>query len=225
MSWIALGLLGGVVGLDATSFPQMMLSRPIVAGALVGLVLGHPAAGLLVGGVLEAFALVILPFGAARYPESGTAAAAAAAAYIVASEATLDYRALLLTVVFALAWEQIAGASVVFTRRINERLVRGPAGDGRLPAALVERRHLLAMGIDFVRGSWAVLLGTMLGSLLLRLFDPIFGISGPISVRLVTVAAAVMIASLIPLFGGLRERWLSLAAGVLCGLLLLMLLK
>jgi hypothetical protein len=60
------------------------------------------------------------------------------------------------------------------------------------------------MGIDFVRGSWAVLLGTMLGSLLLRLFDPIFGISTTLSLRLVTVAAAVMIASLIPLFGGVR---------------------
>ncbi|HWV56262.1 MAG TPA: PTS sugar transporter subunit IIC, partial [Longimicrobiales bacterium] len=74
-------VLGGFIGLDATSAPQLMISRPIVAATLSGLAFGHPAEGMLLGVILEAFSLVILPVGAAKYPESGTAAAAAAAAY------------------------------------------------------------------------------------------------------------------------------------------------
>jgi mannose PTS system EIIC component len=65
---LAIMLLGGFVALDATSFPQVMISRPLVAGALTGFVLGDPVAGALVGGLLEVFHLSVLPIGAARYP-------------------------------------------------------------------------------------------------------------------------------------------------------------
>ncbi len=223
MNWLALGLLGGVVGLDATSFPQVMLSRPIVSATLTGLLFGRPAAGLLVGALLEAFALLILPFGAARYPESGTAAAAASAAYAGTTDLVNNHQALLLAVVFALAWEQVAGASVIFTRRLNERLVQARSEQSALTAAQVQRRHFLAIGFDFLRGAWAVLVGTMLGTLLLRVLDPLFELSDALSARLLTVAGAVMIAAMLPLFGGARARWLPLLAGIVCGSLILFL--
>ena len=76
-----IALIGGMVGLDATSFPQAMISRPLVAASLTGMLLGHPVAGIALGAVLETFALVVLPVGAARYPETGTAAVSAAAAF------------------------------------------------------------------------------------------------------------------------------------------------
>ena len=223
MNWLALGLLGGVVGLDATSFPQVMLSRPIIAATLTGLLFGEPAAGLLLGAVLEAFALIILPFGATRYPESGTAAAAATSAYAATTDLVNNHQVLLLAVVFALVWEQIAGVSVIFTRRINERLVRAREGSAPLTAQEVQQRHLLAIGIDFVRGAWAVLIGGMFGRILLRLMDPMFALGDEISVRLLSVAGAVMIASLLPLFGGMRARWVPLVAGLACGSLILFL--
>jgi mannose/fructose/N-acetylgalactosamine-specific phosphotransferase system component IIC len=223
VNWLALGLLGGVVGLDATSFPQMMLSRPLVSATLTGLLFGRPAAGLMVGAILEVYALLILPFGAARYPESGTAAAAAASAYAAATDLANNHQALLLAVVFALAWEQIAGASVIFTRRINERLVRGRVGSAPLSAEQVSQRHLLAIAIDFVRGAWAVLIGSMLGRILLSITDPLFALSDEVSARLLSLAGAVMLASLLPLFGGLRNRWLPLLAGLVCGSLIVFL--
>jgi hypothetical protein len=37
------------------------------------------------------------------------------------------------------------------------------------------------------------------------------------------VAGAAMLGSALPLFGGLRQRWLSLSLGILCGSLLLLL--
>jgi mannose/fructose/N-acetylgalactosamine-specific phosphotransferase system component IIC len=75
----ALLVWGTVVGLDLVSVAQSMIARPVVAGAVAGLLLGDPAAGLRVGVLLELFALDVLPIGAARYPDYGPATVAAAA--------------------------------------------------------------------------------------------------------------------------------------------------
>ena len=71
---VPLALLGGLLGLDVVSFPQAMISRPLVAATLAGAIGGNAMAGLLVGAVLEFVALETLPFGASRYPEWGSAA-------------------------------------------------------------------------------------------------------------------------------------------------------
>ena len=54
---LPLVLLGGVLALDATSVGQFMFSRPLVAGALAGWVVGDAALGLSVGVVLELYLL------------------------------------------------------------------------------------------------------------------------------------------------------------------------
>src|SRR5690606_8090213 len=100
MNVLPVALWGGMVGLDAASFPQVMISRPLVAATVTGLLAGRPADGLLLGVILEAFALLILPVGAARYPESGTGAVAAAGAYLAAAPPELDAAPLLSAVVF-----------------------------------------------------------------------------------------------------------------------------
>src|SRR5918997_423225 len=66
-------LLGAVLGLDVVSFPQAMISRPIVAATVAGAFVGEPSSGLLIGVVLELIALDTLPLGASRYPEWGSA--------------------------------------------------------------------------------------------------------------------------------------------------------
>jgi mannose/fructose/N-acetylgalactosamine-specific phosphotransferase system component IIC len=68
---LLLGLWGVFVGLDMASVAQTMVSRPLVAGFVAGLIVGDPASGLLMGVVLEFFALEVLPVGAARYPDYG----------------------------------------------------------------------------------------------------------------------------------------------------------
>ncbi|HRN52954.1 MAG TPA: PTS sugar transporter subunit IIC, partial [Gemmatimonadaceae bacterium] len=64
---LPLAVLGAVLGLDVVSFPQAMISRPIVASTLAGAMLGHPERGLVMGVALEFFALESMPFGASRY--------------------------------------------------------------------------------------------------------------------------------------------------------------
>ena len=41
---LPLALLGGMLGLDVVSFPQAMISRPLVAATLAGALVGDPGA-------------------------------------------------------------------------------------------------------------------------------------------------------------------------------------
>lgn len=223
MTWLWLALIGGIVGLDATSFPQAMLSRPLVAGALAGLVFHRPLEGMLVGAVIEIFDLPNLPVGAARYPDSGTATVAAVGALGFAGLPPMHPGAFLLAVVFSLLWEYVTGLSTVFERHLNERLMLPRHDPQRMTDRSVEALHLLSTLLDFVRAAGLVLLGGFIGALLLpRIVNdwhgPLMLSSGSIA-----VAAAMMLASAIGLFGGLRERRLLFLSGALCGSLLLLL--
>ncbi len=222
ISWLTVAVVGALVGLDSTAFPQAMFSRPLVAGTLGGLAFGHPFQGLLVGAALEVFALIILPVGAARYPEAGTGAVAAAAACVEAGPFRPAAVLLLLAVVFGLAWERVAGFSVILLRRENERLV---ARDAREPpgAEDVERRHLGAMAIDLLRGALIALAGSLVGSLLLRLLGPLWALGAATAEGLLAVALTGMAAAALPLFGGFRDRRVVFVAGLVCGSLLLLL--
>lgn len=217
MTWIAVAVLGGFVGLDATSFPQVMISRPIVTGALTGALFGRPAEGLVIGFVMEAFALIILPVGAARYPESGTATVAATSAYMHVAAPGLAPGIVALAVALGLGWEWLAGVTVVLHRRSNGRILLRQGG---VPARQLERRHLAAMTMDFVRGATVSLSGGLLGYGLLALAAPLWGLPPEPTLAVLAVLAAAMVGTAVPLFGGVRARKVALAAGIGVGLVL-----
>lgn len=216
MAWLPVGLLGGLVGLDATSFPQAMISRPLIAGTLTGLLFGRPVEGAVIGFLLELFALITLPIGASIYPESGTACVAATGAYLSVVPAGLDPGYLVLTLAFALAWERATALTVVLQRRANGRLL---IRVGAMAAEKLERRHLAAMTADFLRGAAVTLAGGLLGLSLLRLLGPHWGLPADVTARLLTVVGAAMVGTAVPLFGGLRARRLAVTAGVATGIL------
>ncbi len=56
-------VVGGVMGLDRTAAGQFMISQPIVAGPLIGWMLGDMTAGLVIGGALELIWVLDLPVG------------------------------------------------------------------------------------------------------------------------------------------------------------------
>ncbi|MHB0963068.1 MAG: PTS sugar transporter subunit IIC [Gemmatimonadaceae bacterium] len=117
---IVLTGLGAVVGLDFVSFPQAMLSRPIVAATLAGAICGNTAAGLLAGVLLECFALETMPFGASRYPEWGPASVAAGAvAAVPGADTELIARTLPFAVLAGLAGAMIGGQTLVWLRQFN----------------------------------------------------------------------------------------------------------
>ncbi len=116
-------LLGAIVGLDVVSFPQAMISRPIVAATASAALGGHPGLGLALGATLELIALEMLPFGASRYPEWGSASVVGGA--IIAGTPgqtitpTVTSSALVLAVLAALATAWIGGWTMVVLRRLN----------------------------------------------------------------------------------------------------------
>ncbi|MEO6068011.1 MAG: PTS sugar transporter subunit IIC [Gemmatimonadales bacterium] len=141
MTWIqAIGLLlvGTAAGLDLVSGPQVLLARPIVAGTLSGLVLGDVTSGILVGGILELYALEVLPVGAARYPDHGPGTVGAV--WLTVQTGTL---AAAFGVLLALALAELGGYSLIALRRLNGRaLVRAaPALDRGEPHAASQLQH------------------------------------------------------------------------------------
>ncbi len=216
-TWVTVGLLGGLVGLDTTSFPQAMISRPLIAGTLTGAVFGRPFEGVMVGFVLEAFSLLILPAGAARYPESGTAAVAATSAYIAVAPVTLSPGLLALVVAFGLTWEWMAGGTVVLLRRGNGEML---LEEGGVAARELERRHLTAMTLDFVRGGLVTATGGLIATGLLQLLAPAWALGGRATLAVLAALTAAMVGTAVPLFGGIRSRGYALAAGLAVGFLL-----
>ncbi len=219
-TWLAVALLGGVVGLDATSFPQAMISRPLVAGTLAGALVGRPILGMVIGFIMEAFTLVILPIGAARYPESGTATVAAVAAYAAAVEPALEAGPLTVIIAFALAWEWVSGETVVLQRRTNGRFL---TADGAVSPTKLERRHVAAMTMDLGRGATLAVGGGLLGWGILVLTAGHWALSRPLTLSILAVLAAAMVGTTLPLFGGARARRWALGLGVTAGALLVLL--
>jgi PTS system mannose-specific IIC component len=149
---IPLALLGGILGLDVVSFPQAMISRPLVASTLAGALIGQAPSGLLLGAALELIALETLPFGASRYPEWGSAAVVGGA--IFASHPSHPAGAMTLATLSALATTWIGGWTMVKLRQLNARW----AGQKReaLEAGArgsVVSLQLQGMTADFFRGS------------------------------------------------------------------------
>lgn len=209
-----LALLGGVVALDTTSVGQFMLSRPLVAGVLAGAVLGDPAEGLLVGGVLEVLHIMIFPIGGGRFPEAGPASiVAVAAAAAVGGEPTA---ALATGILLGVVWSHLGGLSVGLQRRLNGQIAPDPFAGPLSPGGVV-RHHLAAIGLDFLRGVVLTLTGVATAGLV----GPVLGGAWPLgnvpTAGLLLVTAAVPLGILLRSFGGFRRRGLLFAAGLAVG--------
>ncbi len=167
-AWALVAFVGGIVGVDAASLGQAMVSRPLVAATLGAWVFGRPEDGLILGVALELFELCILPVGAARTPEGGTGALAAGAAYAAAAPAGIAPVPLALALTFGLVAERLAGESVALLRRVNGRLVGDRALDHLRGTRSLAARHLTGIALDFVRGAAVSLATALAGTVLVE---------------------------------------------------------
>jgi mannose/fructose/N-acetylgalactosamine-specific phosphotransferase system component IIC len=188
---LPIALLGALLGLDVVSFPQAMISRPIVAATVAGAFLGEPERGLLIGVVLELIALDTLPFGASRYPEWGSAAVVGGALY--AAQPAGLYGALPAATLAALLTASISGWSMVVLRRsIAGKLTRSRdrIEEGSREALL--SLHLTGMSLDLLRGAAVTLVSMVVFSPLVRAIVMIWATSPEVSRAVVVVAAAIV---------------------------------
>ena len=214
-----LTLLGAVLGLDAVSFPQAMLSRPIVAATLGGAVVGDAFSGLLAGATLELVALETLPVGASRYPEWGSASVVAGG--LIGSYGQASAGALSVTLFAAIATGWIGGWTMVQLRGTNATMARRlrPAINAGSPSAVVGLQFA-GLFADFVRGAALTLLALLAFNPLMRAALGVWG-ANPRYSRAVAVAVVASVASgaVWKLFRGTAgARWY-LLAGLALGLL------
>jgi mannose/fructose/N-acetylgalactosamine-specific phosphotransferase system component IIC len=82
---ILISFVGGLLCLDRV-FIQAMISRPIIIAPVIGIILGNPYAGLIIGAILELFWIDRAPIGIYIPPNDSIAAALAASLAIIAGQ-------------------------------------------------------------------------------------------------------------------------------------------
>jgi mannose/fructose/N-acetylgalactosamine-specific phosphotransferase system component IIC len=190
---LSLAALGAVLGLDAVSFPQAMLSRPIVAATLGGAVAGDPFSGLLARVALEFVALETLPVGASRYPEWGSASVVGGALIAAYGEASPGALSMTLFAVIATAW--IGGWTMVQLRGANAAMARRlrPAINAGSPNAVVGLQFA-GLFADFLRGAALTVVALLVFDPLMRAALGVWGANARYS-RAVSIGVAASVAS------------------------------
>jgi mannose/fructose/N-acetylgalactosamine-specific phosphotransferase system component IIC len=211
---LPIAMLGALLGLDVVSFPQAMISRPIVASTAAGSFIGNPPAGLLIGVVLEMIALDTLPFGASRYPEWGSAGVVGGALF--ASQPDSMAGALPASLLAALLTASISGWSMVVLRRmIATRLerTRDRLEEGSRNA--LHALHLSGMSMDLLRGLLVTIVAMVIFAPLVKAIVAVWGTESPASSAVVVVTAGVVAGgALWKVFHSVRHVLLYFMAGV-----------
>jgi PTS system mannose-specific IIC component len=222
MQVLPIALLGGVLGLDVVCFPQMMISRPLVAATLAGAFVGDPVRGILVGVTMELIALATLPFGASRYPEWGSAAVVAGA--IGGTVPSESPGALTIALLAGLCTAYVGGWSLVKLRQWNAWLARRrrPALDAGARGTVIGLQ-LAGLTADLVRAA-------VLTAVMYALLSPVgavalarWSFSDSLSRAIVvSLACAVAASAAWTIFHSARHARLWFAGGLAVGLLLLL---
>ncbi len=214
MELLLLALLGGVLALDSVSVGQFMLSRGIVAGAIAGFFLGDPVVGILVGAFVDLFAIPIVPVGGRRFLESGPASVVAATIAVQGG----DPGSWILGAAVGLVWAMAGGVTIGALRSWNSRLVPYPDTPG-LTASHLTGIHLRTLSADFLRGGVLSGVGLLLWVPMVGGGWPAWPLDWTATLALAGLAAAVPMGMTLTVLGLGRRRTVYFAAGLLLGLL------
>lgn len=151
---LAISVIAGIISLDVTACWQIMISRPIIIGPLVGWLCGDLALGLYLGVIMELLWINTLPLGASIPVDAAasTVVAAVTAAYMRQWWSGSLGVALALGIMFALPFGALFNRFDIFTRRYNNKLVY--IADNLAKISALNRIQLLiisAIGLIFLK--------------------------------------------------------------------------
>jgi len=144
---VLVSVAGGILCLDRVVL-QAMISRPIVAAPVIGLLLGEPFTGLMVGAFIELFWIDRIPIGA-YIPPNDTIAAILITASSIESAHNLSHFSqglVVLAVLLLLPLGILARQMDVWLCRMNEKLAdKALAAAARGDTRAIARLHLVAI--------------------------------------------------------------------------------
>ncbi|MBN1559870.1 PTS sugar transporter subunit IIC [candidate division KSB1 bacterium] len=122
-------LWGGIVAIDTTALMQIMISRPMMACSVVGLLLGNFPLGFVMGFLVELLYISELPIGAAKFAEGNVGSTAAATLAILTTRQLPQhyFMSIALALILFVPLSSLGGRLVLLKRKINgviyERLI------------------------------------------------------------------------------------------------------
>lgn len=155
---LLVALVAGLLEWDIYGWGQTMISRPVVAGPVIGLILGDVQTGLLIGGAIEMIYLGVLPIGAAVPPDATTATTVATSLAILSGFG--QEVAVTLAIPVAMAAQMLQ----MFIWTINSGLMHKAdkyAEEGDLKGT--DRVHLLGSFLFFLQGFIPVFVAVLVG--------------------------------------------------------------
>ena len=218
---LPIAIIGGLLGLDVVSFPQAMVSRPLVAATLAGALVGDAVSGLLIGAALELIALETLPFGAAKYPEWGSAATVGGALF--AAHPAHPAGAMTMAVIASIATGWIGAWTMYQLRKLNAfEAHRHRSGLDAGARGTVIGLQLTGLSLDLLRGMLLTGLAYVAFRPLMTTIIAVWDMEGMLSRSLVVgVAASVAMGAAWKLFHAVPwARW-TFIGGLAVGIALL----
>ncbi len=171
---VLLSILGGVLCLDRAAL-QVMVSRPLVVGPVIGLALGDPYTGLISGALVELLWMDRIPVGAYVPPHDSAVAVLVTAGAILGRPEGGPFSHFLTAfcVLLFLPAGYLAQRLDTWIRRSNDRLALDAleavkAGDG----SAVSRNHLRALLRTWVLTTILIFMVALVGIVFTRFAFP-----------------------------------------------------
>lgn len=178
---IKTALIGGLIHLDSAAIAQVMISQPIVAGAIIGWLLSDFKSGLYISALIQLIWVGMLPIGSYQPPEWTINAITASAVYILLKRslpAEIEPIILCFSIVIGIMNGYLGRTLTITLRRFHNRFInlaeKTAAKTGNL--IYIELINWLAVILIWMTASSLILFGTYLpiifGKVLFRVLTP-----------------------------------------------------
>ena len=216
---------GGIVALDTTAVFQVLISQPLVSCTIVGLLLGNPTVGIIIGIVMELPWLLEITAGGARFSESNLGSVTAASIAIIAIQVTHRQEiSFLLALLTGVLISYLGGKLVIWQRKKND-LIMNHIDSFEVPnSRQVWQHHYFSILLTFISGGvFVAVLSVAVGKWLLPVIienvpqhiDPVFK---PVKSVFLGVGVGAMLVHFYQ-----KKNFIMILFGVLLGLIIVIL--
>lgn len=172
MENIFISIVGSLIVLDTTVAFQFLISQPLIACTLIGLLLGDPYLGMKIGIFLQLLWLSNMPVGAAIVPEGNFAAIVITPIVIRYSKIHSNFfTVLIVAILFGVLISFVGGQLVKINRRFNSHFFKKVITDikkGNLhPLSYI---NFLSLILHYIGAVTAILVALNVGDLIYSQF-------------------------------------------------------